>query len=871
MDCIFNLADLESPSRRKEINQYLKGERFRCTVHKNTSTFALLEHPQFSSPVYLHGLAFPDIGEFGKDGVIEVSIDIGQQSRDQSWLYYAHSCKLLEKGSRPLPRKPINPLAIFTAYNSGRLPPEDIDRAKEHLFNNTPLPSHHLSSWHPTASDQEKIRKLQQFILPLLSLDTNEATISRQKKNIRSFFEENSQPHWRELSNFVLRYLQRRLTDARTKRLEKSKPGVLARTMEFKSSQNELRPPAALTSFSREADTISIYFDEHWFQEGEGEQHYGSLGIVIWLGDAPDYAILPSIKTHLEGSAENALKRLLNCRNAHPLILVFPLPSGFHETYFEIIVAAIKFVLGWYLPQEGNRCKVRILLERFEKEVFWEGHDRSQYFQAVIEEIRRVDLKRFRRWSEISVIWTDKDSEYIPYSDLIAWLPNKNVRPDRKNIQKSVNIESWPGYIPLSLDIIQRLVRLETFEQTQDVNELLGILERTSDNRLRNCIIRDFRERLRGNPGLQQLVLETLEDRYRSKSRNLRKLRRLFRGVNALFEITDNGPARIKMLAAILKLQDANHDGDPARALEAAEYYLNIREDLYPLDPEFIAFIDLNLAVHYNDSFMFSESQGVIAAWIDDPGFRYLPLLVRGQLLSSCGQSLAIAGQYSKADATFRKALKALDYAAELDPALLGDSDQTKVYRAINSMDGQLESAREDLLAVLGHDLNLAVQELAGSKEFSRLYHHHLLLRALYFMEGCEKEIMYYLDQRSSWEIGEQHPWQFIEMYRGLLLWELETEETDQAAHKHFDRAVSLCEHATHGPTLQLIGGMIATVASCCFDQPSWSNSARLLLEKGCRELPRARSLSSLLLDILADPQPAKINDALFVMPFNYH
>ncbi len=282
-------------------------------------------------------------------------------------------------------------------------------------------------------------------------------------------------------------------------------------------------------------------------------------------------------------------------------------------------------------------------------------------------------------------------------------------------------------------------------------------------------------------------------------------------------------------------------------------------------------FIDLNLAVHYNDQFMFSQAQEVIKNWIDDPGFAWLPLLVRGQVLSSYGQSLSIAREYREADTKFREALTALDYAAELDPALIGDSDQTRVYKAINSMDGRLEYCINDVQNVLGTGLEKVAQELAGSMDFSRMYHHHLLLRALYFLEGQEQATKTYLQAKDDWATGSQHPWQLIEMYRALLLWELNTEETDKEAWYHFEKALAICQHSSHGPTLQLIGGMIATIASCCFAASCWQESARELIGDSCELLPAAHQYGLKLSDILDDPQPENISLALASMPFNYH
>ncbi len=123
----------------------------------------------------------------------------------------------------------------------------------------------------------------------------------------------------------------------------------------------------------------------------------------------------------------------------------------------------------------------------------------------------------------------------------------------------------------------------------------------------------------------------------------------------------------------------------------------------------------------------------------------------------------------------------------------------------------------------------------------------------------------------SQWQTGEQHPWELIDLYRGLLLWQLDDSDQDESASLCFNRAISLCEQPYHGITLRLIGAMIATVATCCYENDDWLQTALFALADVEEKMPSASENCMILREILNDPYPESIDDALIALPFNYH
>jgi len=84
------------------------------------------------------------------------------------------------------------------------------------------------------------------------------------------------------------------------------------------------------------------------------------------------------------------------------------------------------------------------------------------------------------------------------------------------------------------------------------------------------------------------------------------------------------------------------------------------------------------------------------------------------------------------------------------------------------------------------------------------------------------------------------------------------------------DSALELVTLPQHGITLRLIGAMIATTAACCHATPGYKATARQFLAEVGPQLPAAQSILATLEDILQQPAPEKINQALTALPFNY-
>jgi hypothetical protein len=213
---------------------------------------------------------------------------------------------------------------------------------------------------------------------------------------------------------------------------------------------------------------------------------------------------------------------------------------------------------------------------------------------------------------------------------------------------------------------------------------------------------------------------------------------------------------------------------------------------------------------------------------------------------------------------------------ADLVPeARAGEWDQTAIYRAISAIDADAEDApalvSEVLVqAGLGH-FSDAEPRLARECGTDDQYRHHLLLRLLDVREDVKELRQNYLAAMTQ-DLGVNHSWELIAMYRALMIGNLD------AAVDCFLAALDIALAERHGPTLGTIGVMIATAGWAVTRNPELRERGRQVLggfrgeETLAEILPSAAGMLEVWVQILDQDQPptTAIEAVLQRMPFNY-
>ena len=637
---------------------------------------------------------------------------------------------------------------------------------------------------------------------------------------------------------------------------------------------------ADTTSF-RIGPEISIYIDECWpgIVSPDMPQDTGVLAGIVWNGPRPEPGALPLIRTHLSrdhdyGTIAQALTTLLKCRKAFPFVLPITTPGeSAHAHYIDLVRAGIKILLGWLLAPSLIQHKVTIYLEQFSSMA--NRFSLTDYFKGMLDEVGFSGSRRFIHWEIERVIWEGKEFEYIPYGDLLAWPVHEHTSICKK-IAAASGYTTWPGYFPLSLALLPKLMRLDSLAELRNMDDLLDILYECHGTKLCGRVQQEAAQVIAKNGQLQKELVEALGKRYSAKERDLNKLRKILSGVAEIVDLSKGSPA-IRLLWALIRMQAANHDGDPRAGEQLLALFRDERSRLIETDRLLVATADLNYIVHLNDLCRWEEARDWNAAMVRDPSFSYLDPKTRGQILSSYGQCLSMAGERIEADASFAAALAEFEKQRVAGDALAGETDQTTVYRAINAMDADCDGFQEAFELLLGAT-DSAVDSLATAGFMTRQYHHHLLVRALWFRGELGEARRRYLSSHREWQDGLQHPWELIDLYRALLAFHEHADPDAGAviAKEWFDRGIEIAEDGVHGATLLLISAIIAAVADCCIDAEyrdgkKYGEHALTTMKRACEEVPAATPILRRVEIILQSPSPDRVNELLTLLPFNYH
>jgi tetratricopeptide (TPR) repeat protein len=265
--------------------------------------------------------------------------------------------------------------------------------------------------------------------------------------------------------------------------------------------------------------------------------------------------------------------------------------------------------------------------------------------------------------------------------------------------------------------------------------------------------------------------------------------------------------------------------------------------------------------------FLFQKAKELNIKITNGEGFSFLSPLMQGRAMSSLGQSLSIAGDYSGAEKCFLEAIKHINASDLPDGLRYLEVDQTTVYRAMNAMDGNIPNLMEILAGLLG-DFEKAIETMAQDASPASQYHHHLLLRALYFIPSLNNYAKKYVQFQNEWQVVQQHPWELICMYRALLLFEV---NNDDDSANWFLRGVSIASAEPHGAILSAIAAVIAKVARCCFelDEGYELLNPDIHVENARHVLMNAPQLCEILNK--SDLRSGDIKAVITALPFNYH
>ncbi len=506
-------------------------------------------------------------------------------------------------------------------------------------------------------TDTSKLKKLQSLLSKI-----NEFNFFIIKKEIFLFFEYKESKFYDLLELYSDYFIEK--IRKKYEKLKKEK-----RRINSLHNRNKIIRTNLFKNFSKEINEVNIYIDEVWPDsvEPENSNTLNSMNIraiagLIYLGKS-DYKKLPRLKTHLrkEGKAEkfkyknfsSKLKDLINCNNAIPFFMPIELPDGLNvqRYYFELLQISLKILLGWVLPQEGNFVKVNVYCEHFSN--YEENTDKTEFFDGLFENLI-LTTNRFSRYIINKVVWKGKNFGYIPYADLIGYVGLQH-REFTKEIAREIKLNEWDTFVPISLEIYKQLERLDNFDTQKDIENLFNLLINLKNSKFSKPVFKLLKNEFIKNDDFKNNVIDVIESYYLNQNRDMDKLRLVYRYFTLLIKKLNTREllywTQIKII--LIKLQYANHEGNPKMIETLLNEYKKIRNDAFYDNQELILYTDLNFVVYLNDLFKFDKSMNVIKELTENFGFSFYSRENQAKALSTYGQVLALTGNYNEANNKF--------------------------------------------------------------------------------------------------------------------------------------------------------------------------------------------------------------------------
>lgn len=724
-----------------------------------------------------------------------------------------------------------------------------------------------LATWIPSQAQLELLVKCQSALGNLVIAEKRETEVRR----IAGWFQTLGGAESRSLSA-LLTLVAGKSADEGAKPSDSSptiqrprpsqrKPGRLYKPTFLEPARIRLKgdPQAHLRSVKfadSMATGIVIYLDETWPKHGK----HGVVAGVVWLGREPDPKLLPLAPQHLrlqndyERKAIDYLTRIRDCPHAIPFVFRFEPPAGMRPTdaYEQMVHESILMLLGWVLPERvsanhGKPTGVKVICEAIGADHHG-GRKQTDVVRGLMLQAARRDPGRFERWAITEVRWVQKteanpkafsslevlDQGYLGYADLLAYMTLGEESQKARVLREILRPEEWAECMTISAGLANLMEQVHVtapaypgdFLQKMSVNLGNPVIDRT---------LNQLKERWKDDTDAKTRILAEMDARYTGKVRDLPTLSRQFEVVRRVVgELPSEAPRRLRLIEMALRLQRANHFGDPTTLAGLEHCYADLRRRaLENGEADLVAHVDLNLAVSASDRFEPDQALIIIEDLLEEES--RLSLLSRAKLHSARGQYFSMTDKYQAARDEFNVALGLINQADLTDDERAADWDQTAIYRAFNAIDASFPEAREMVQEI--------IRKGGIEPTLKNQFRHHLWLRFLFSDPALADERQAYLDQTSD-DVLDQHPWQLIAMYRALFAVELNRMED---ASKWFNKSLEVALGSMHGATLRTIAAVIATVAWHETGEDTFKTAALGIMSGGWEDLVPKQPLTETL------------------------
>ena len=632
---------------------------------------------------------------------------------------------------------------------------------------------------------------------------------------------------------------------------------------------------------------VTLWLDEAWDSERPG---FGMIAGLIQGGEGTLRGQVDPVPQHLLQDhgwredrnlqrAARSIEQLASTPGALAFGVRFRVEDGerAQQRYRPLLYSAIFLALGWLLPEPSHPTLVRVRCDNMGRFV----GDGTEHLRGAFEQAQ-MHSPRLDRWVIHSLRWLGKkelalpsDGAYLGLADMINYLL---LRPKvgRKVLERA-GVEALPRQTGLDLQDWPMLQRLDALPDSLAVGELVDFLSHERVSLLGKRVVSDLVPAFaRAGSPLPDALVDELVKRLHNGDQSALTLHRALGLLAPLLPSASPKP-RLDLALRLVRLQDANHRGNPSDAdavLEGWEQAWQAGSS----DRGLAVLAELSRAVNRADRFDFDGATDVVMALARQPWFEHMNPQLQGRVKSAPGQYLSMTGERALAEDAFAEALGAFESLPPGTAERGADLARTSTYRVINAMDSvALRGSVPDQMRALfdQRDLKAVARSLASDGPGVGAWRHHAFLRWLWAAQADTEELCgAYLRQRRQWRGADDHPWPLIGLYRGLLL-SLDGHLDDARA--AIKQAVDRCDVDSVGGPIRLIGAVIAAVAAIELSDAGFVGRARTLAKSAETRLPELAPQAAAVMarvkgvrGLTDNQRDDAIDGVMELLPFNY-
>jgi tetratricopeptide (TPR) repeat protein len=542
--------------------------------------------------------------------------------------------------------------------------------------------------------------------------------------------------------------------------------------------------PNALVNLPK-SPTYNVYIDEtgenFTTEHQQGERVGKYVAIVV-----PSTTELPKLNNFHATDAkakdiDNAITTLLTNKVG---IIGFSSGDNIQKSigWLNGIIQLVKWI-AYLLPdaETGNQVLNVVIEQRGQ---FTQEVDLRIVEDILYDELRTLDNK-FDQLS-IKMKFADKNHPYLTYADAVAltWgskSKENNIRLKQSKLKGHCLLSATDN----SLDKLYLMANTEFKLSPKEWFTLCAELP-VDENSWLNRYMSKVQSKVKGNQETWLDYLGYVHQLLASKNYDTNSIYRALSFLDQSSPSNHELSAELKLRLVSSKLSVTSHIGvmDDTLYKEAVNLINIIEKEDAQLASEGL----LRLFSMTTNVFESNKIAPIVDRWLNRSEL-IAGKLNFAKLHSTKGQILAFENRNEEAVASFNSAIKVFN---ELNNKLQAKKEITQTQCYLLTVYLANDKYQNEAVELVGHLLSLFGNEIENmASSHSHPYVHHCIVKAITLRKDWFKELHeIYLNSAPKWVSDSTHPWQWINLYRGLI-------SLDESV----DKGIELCQEAYYDCT----------------------------------------------------------------------